>query len=62
MFKLKNRWIYIALLALYSFLNIRFTGGDQLVGIALPDWLSGPYHTFDGASMLWEGNRLLQGV
>ena len=60
MFKLKNRWIYIALLALYSFLNIRFTGGDQLVGIALPDWhLALIILTM--VLMLWEGNRLLQG-
>ncbi len=61
MFKLKNRWIYIALLALYSFLNIRFTGGDQLVGIALPDWHLALIILLM-VLMLWEGNRLLQGL
>ena len=59
MFKLKNRWLYIALLALYSFLNIRFTGGDQLVGIALPDWHLALVILLM-VLMLWEGNRLLQ--
>ncbi len=61
MFKLKKRWIYIALLALYSFLNIRFTGGDQLVGIAVPDWQLALI-ILAMVLLLWEGNRLLQGL
>ena len=58
MFKLTNRWIYIALLALYSFLNIRFTGGDKLVGVPLPDWLLALV-ILVMVLALWEGNRLL---
>ncbi len=59
MFALKNRWIYIALLALYSFLNIRFTGGDRLVGVNLPDWYLGVIILLMVAA-LWEGNLLIQ--
>ena len=59
MFALRNRWIYIALLAIYSFLNIRFTGGDRLVGVDLPDWYLGLI-ILAMVLVLWEGNRLIE--
>ena len=39
MFGLKQRYVFILLLAGYSFFNILFTAGDQLIGSRLPNGL-----------------------
>ena len=38
MFQLKNRYLYIALLAGYSFINIKFTEGDDLITFPVSNW------------------------
>lgn len=58
MFGVKYRYIFILLLAAYSFLNILFTEGDKLFGFVLNPFL------FFGillciVFLIWEGNRVL---
>jgi len=59
MFKIRTRYIFILLLSLYSFLNIKFSEGDSLLPFPINDL------AFIGIIlvlifMIWEGNRLLQ--
>ena len=56
MFKSRYRFIFIVLLAGYSYLNILFTGGDRLFGAAMIPW-----HFFAvilaTVVLLWESNH-----
>ena len=59
MFRLKYRYLFILLLSVYSFLNILFTSGDQVVGVQLP------YGTLFAVITLivlaiWEVNRFFE--
>ena len=58
MFAHRFRYLYILLLAAYSFFNILFTGGDDLFNFPIHR-----YHLFAVILMMvflvWEGNRLL---
>ena len=58
MFKSRYRYVFIVLLAGYSYFNILFTGGDRLFGSSLLPW-----QFFSAilviAALVWEGNRLL---
>jgi len=59
MFGIKWRYIYILLLGLYSFLNIKFTQGDTVLSLPIPDPL------FCGIILvlvfaIWEGNHVLE--
>ena len=58
MFKSRYRYLFIALLAGYSYLNILFTGGDRLFGSAIDPW-----HLFAAVftmvTLVWEANRWL---
>lgn len=59
MFQVKYRYVFVALLGTYSYLNILFTGGDQLVRIPLSGTLL--FFIVVGLVLLvWESNRLLQ--
>lgn len=58
MFKNRYRYLFIALLAAYSYLNILFTGGDRLFGSTIIPW-----HLFAAVALMvtlvWETNRWL---
>jgi two-component system, LytTR family, sensor kinase len=59
MFRVKYRYIFILLLAVYSYLNIIFTEGDRLFGYEIHPLL------FIGTlllmvALIWEGNRLVE--
>ena len=60
MFKSRYRYLFIALLAGYSYLNILFTGGDRLFGSNFIPW-----HLFAAVAIMvtlvWETNRWLFG-
>ncbi len=58
MFKVKYRYLFILLLAIYSYVNILFTEGDRLFGYEINELI------FFGTILImvvaiWEGNRLL---
>ena len=58
MFQSRYRYIFIGLLAVYSYLNILFTGGDKLFNLAMPLWqllLILSLITL----LVWESNRML---
>jgi len=59
MFGIKWRYFYIFLLGTYSFLNIKFTQGDQLISLPVSNWV---FYTIILIIVLvvWEGNRLIQ--
>lgn len=59
MYSIKWRYLYILLLGLYSFLNIKFTQGDAVLSLPIPNPI------FCGIILIlvlaiWEGNRLLE--
>ena len=58
MFRNKYRYPFIFLLALYSFLNILFTGGGRFFGFELP-WSLLFATTLVMVFLVWEGNRLI---
>ncbi len=59
MFQVKYRYLFILLLGTYSYLNILFTGGDQLVSLPLSGTVL--FLIVMGLVLLvWESNRLLQ--
>lgn len=58
MFRTRYRLLYILLLGIYSFLNLKFTEGDSLLDFEVNDYLlSGFILLF--VVCIWEGNRLL---
>ena len=60
MFKSRYRYLFIALLAGYSYLNILFTGGDRLFGSDITPWLLFAAVVIMVA-LVWEINRWLFG-
>ncbi len=56
MFQTPHRYLYVLLLALYSFANLKFTEGDSLV--AAGD-LALAIYIFAFVLLVWEGNRLI---
>lgn len=58
MFKSRYRYVFILLLAAYSYLNILFTGGDRLFGATIN---AGPFFVaiLVIVALVWESNRLL---
>ena len=59
MFGLRQRYVFILLLAGYSFFNILFTAGDQLIGSRLPNGLL-LVSVVVLVSGIWEYNRLVE--
>lgn len=54
----RYRYVFVLLLAVYSYLNILFTSGDKLFELVLPRWQF--FLIILAISVLvWEGNRLL---
>ena len=61
MFKHKLRYVFILLLAVYSYLNIYFTVGDSIFNIQIEDYLV--FTTILIITLLaWECNRFLAGL
>ena len=59
MFSTKYRYIFILLLGVYSFLNIKFTEGDKALSTELGNgWLLSLVLIL--TVLVWEGNRILQ--
>ena len=58
MFKSRYRYIFIALLAGYSYLNILFTGGNRLFESAMTPWQF-LMMILITVLLIWESNRLL---
>lgn len=61
MFSHRLRYLFILLLSLYSFLNIKFTEGDKLFGFEINQFV------FLGiilllVALIWEGNRILNSL
>jgi len=59
MFGLKHRYLFILLLAGYSFFNILFTAGDELIGSRLPNGLLF-ISVLAMVTGIWEFNRLTE--
>ncbi|MFM7195098.1 MAG: sensor histidine kinase [Bacteroidota bacterium] len=59
MFGLRQRYVFILLLAGYSFFNILFTAGDQLIGSRLPNGLL-LVTVVVLVSGIWEYNRMVE--
>ena len=59
MFSIKWRYVYILLLGFYSFLNIKFTQGDAVLSLPIPDSV---FCAIIVALVvaIWEGNHLLE--
>lgn len=56
MFRSRYRYLFIALLAGYSYLNIMFTGGDRLFGLEItPGYLLAAVISM--VALVWEANR-----
>ncbi|WP_421872409.1 sensor histidine kinase [Marinoscillum sp.] len=61
MFKSTYRYLYVLLLAVYSYLNIKFTEGDQLLGESVQEvYLMALIGIL--VLLIWEGNRFLFGT
>ncbi len=58
MFNIKNRYLYVALLAGYSFINIKFTEGDALITLPVDNWILLLIICWL-VVLVWEGNRLI---
>lgn len=61
MFKVRYRYFLILLLGGYSYFNIVFTGGDQLVDLQVPGWLLA-FIVIILVAMVWDANRLIEHV
>jgi len=59
MFQVRHRYLFILLLGIYSYFNILFTGGDQLVKFHLPEWLLAAI-VMTLVVLVWESNLLIQ--
>ena len=59
MFQVRHRYIFILLLGAYSYFNILFTGGDQLVKLHLPEWLLALI-VMALVALVWEANHAIQ--
>lgn len=59
MFQLKYRYLFIFLLSVYSFLNIIFTSGDQVIGVQLPSGVLFAVITLVVFG-IWEVNRFFE--
>lgn len=60
MFKVRYRFVYIFLLGVYSFINLKFTEGDTLLSFPVTD-LALIFFLLLFVSCIWEGNRFLAG-
>ncbi|MFT5640985.1 MAG: two-component system LytT family sensor kinase [Cyclobacteriaceae bacterium] len=58
MFSAKFRFGYVGLLAAYSYLNIKFTEGDQLLAADWSEWILMMVILLT-VILIWEGNRLI---
>lgn len=58
MFQTRYRFLYILLLGVYSFLNLKFTVGDALLDFEVSDYILSGFILFF-VVCIWEGNRLL---
>lgn len=56
MFHIKHRYLYILLLGVYSFFNIKFTGGDELINLSINDAAIASVIIFL-TLLVWEGNH-----
>jgi len=61
MFQYRYRYLFILLLGGYSYFNILFTGGDQLVDFHLPQWMLASI-VVGLVFLIWESNRLVQHI
>ena len=59
MFRLKYRYLFILFLSVYSFLNIIFTSGDQVIGVELPAGVLFAVITLVVLG-IWEVNRFFE--
>lgn len=59
MFRLKYRYLFILFLSVYSFLNIIFTSGDQVIGVELPSGVLFAVITLVVFG-IWEVNRFFE--
>ncbi|MEO1051573.1 MAG: histidine kinase [Bacteroidota bacterium] len=59
MFGIKYRYLFITFLAIYSFINIKFTEGDRLFGFELNNLFFFAI-LFAISLLIWEGNRLIE--
>ncbi len=60
MFGVRYRYVFVVLLAIYSYLNILFTEGDRLFGFELNNFAFFGI-LFSMTLLIWEGNRLTEG-
>ena len=61
MFQARYRYIYILILAAYSFLNIKFTESDALFDFEIGDWVLALFISVFTIG-IWEVNRWLYGI
>ncbi|HRG07142.1 MAG TPA: sensor protein lytS, partial [Cyclobacteriaceae bacterium] len=59
MFSVRQRYLFIALLSVYSYVNILLTTGHSFLGINLPEPLF-ITSVLALVILVWEANRLLQ--